>query len=156
MNWEAVAAIGQILGAFAVFVTLIYLAIQVKHANVQAEIESHRHTWDMLNQWCDLVSSSKETAAIVTRGRKSLEDLSEDELLMFEHVHLRMLNTLESWFLQFHRTAKDKAFISQQMENLSGIAEGYFDFPGTRALWERLRHYFPTIAHIVDAGLEKA
>lgn len=32
MNWEEVSAIGQMLGAIAVFVTLGYLAVQVSHA----------------------------------------------------------------------------------------------------------------------------
>jgi len=31
MNWDAIAAIGQMLGSVAVFVTLGYLAVQVKH-----------------------------------------------------------------------------------------------------------------------------
>jgi len=37
MNWEAIAAIGQMLGSVAVFVTLGYLAVQVKHARLQAQ-----------------------------------------------------------------------------------------------------------------------
>jgi hypothetical protein len=37
MNWEAIAAIGQLLGAVAVFVTLGYLAIQVKHARQETQ-----------------------------------------------------------------------------------------------------------------------
>lgn len=36
MNWEAVGAVGEILGAFAVVATLIYLASQVKHAKEAA------------------------------------------------------------------------------------------------------------------------
>ena len=32
MNWDAIAAIGQMLGSVAIFVTLAYLAMQVKHA----------------------------------------------------------------------------------------------------------------------------
>ena len=32
MNWEEVGAIGQVLGSIAVFVTLGYLAVQVRHA----------------------------------------------------------------------------------------------------------------------------
>lgn len=153
MNWEALAAIGQVASALAVGVTLIYLAIQIKHANVQSEIEAHRHTWDMLNQWCDLVSGSVETASIVVKGRASLQDLTQTEYLVFEHIHLRMLNTLESWHLQFAKTARDRKFKAQQMENLRSIAEGYFSHPGTRELWLRLREYFPTIADIVDSAL---
>ena len=32
MNWEAIGAIGEVLGAFAVVMTLLYLAVQVKYA----------------------------------------------------------------------------------------------------------------------------
>ena len=32
MNWDEVGAIGQVLGSLAVFVTLGYLAVQVRHA----------------------------------------------------------------------------------------------------------------------------
>ena len=37
MNWEALGAVGEIAGAIAVFVTLGYLAIQVKHARIEAK-----------------------------------------------------------------------------------------------------------------------
>jgi len=37
MNWEAVGAIGQVLGSVAVFVTLAYLATQVRQARRQMQ-----------------------------------------------------------------------------------------------------------------------
>ena len=33
MNWDAIGAIGQVLGSVAVFITLGYVAVQVRHAN---------------------------------------------------------------------------------------------------------------------------
>jgi hypothetical protein len=36
MNWEAIGAIGEILGATVVFITLAYLAIQVRYAKIAA------------------------------------------------------------------------------------------------------------------------
>jgi len=36
MNWDAIGAIGQVLGSVAVFVTLGYLAVQVRHARSEA------------------------------------------------------------------------------------------------------------------------
>jgi len=36
MNWDAIGAIGEIIGAIAVVVTLIYLSIQVRHSNREA------------------------------------------------------------------------------------------------------------------------
>ena len=37
MGWEAIAAIGQMLGSIAVFVTLGYLAVQVRQASKTAQ-----------------------------------------------------------------------------------------------------------------------
>jgi hypothetical protein len=50
MNWDEVGAIGQVLGSIAVFITLVYLAIQTRHAKdatqaavSQARGEAFRH-----------------------------------------------------------------------------------------------------------------
>ncbi len=37
MNWDEVGAIGQVLGSIAVFVTLGYLSIQVRHAKQEVQ-----------------------------------------------------------------------------------------------------------------------
>lgn len=36
MNWDAFGAVGEWLGSIAVFVTLGYLAIQIRHARAEA------------------------------------------------------------------------------------------------------------------------
>ena len=36
MNWDAVGAVGEVMGSVAVFVTLGYLAVQVRHARAEA------------------------------------------------------------------------------------------------------------------------
>jgi hypothetical protein len=44
MNWDAIAAVGQVLGSIAVLVTLVYLAMQTSHASVEARrsfLEAH-------------------------------------------------------------------------------------------------------------------
>ena len=40
MNWDAIGAIGEIIGALAVLITLIYLAVQVRQAKHQLELNS--------------------------------------------------------------------------------------------------------------------
>ena len=39
MNWEAIGAIGEIVGAFGVIVTLIYLALQIKQNSKTIEAQ---------------------------------------------------------------------------------------------------------------------
>ncbi|RLA47946.1 MAG: hypothetical protein DRR06_01045 [Gammaproteobacteria bacterium] len=36
MNWEAIGAIGEILGALAVVLTLGYVAVQIRHTRLEA------------------------------------------------------------------------------------------------------------------------
>ena len=156
MNWDAIAAIGEIIGALAVVVTLIYLSRQIRHANQQGEIEAFRHTWDNLNQFCDAFSESRDKASIVVRGRRDLSSLDDEESLIFEHIHIRLLNTLESWHLQINRTSKPGAYRDAQLANLAGIAEGYLTYPGTRELWNRIGHYFEPIKGLVDEALTHA
>lgn len=153
MNWEAIGSVGEIVGSIAVVISLVYLAVQIRHANKQSEIESFRHTWTGLNQFCDRLSESTQTASIINRGRASLESLNEDEYLVFEHVHLRLLNTLESWYLQVSQTSKPGPYRDNQITNIADIVSGYMNYPGVRQLWTRLRHYFGTIAQIVDTAL---
>jgi hypothetical protein len=92
MNWEAIAAIGQMLGSIAVFVTLGYLAIQVKHARQesrralsQGRSEAHR---DLLAQQRDVrvlgatmkadadlgVPPQATAAALMEQGGLTLEE----------------------------------------------------------------------------------
>lgn len=154
MTWEAAGTIGEIVGTIAVVVSLIYVSIQIKHANKQSEIDALRHSWDGLNQICDRFSESVETASIINRGRESLTSLDDDERLIFEHIHLRLLNTMESWFLQVTQTSGPGPYRDSQIANIEGIVSGYIDYPGTRSLWDTLRPYFESsIADIVDRNL---
>ena len=49
MNWEAVGAIAEALGAAGVVVSLIYLASQVRQSNILARNQA-RQTWMQLDQ----------------------------------------------------------------------------------------------------------
>ena len=42
MNWGAIGAVGEILGAIAVVLTLVYLAVQVRYAK-EAATDNNRN-----------------------------------------------------------------------------------------------------------------
>ena len=46
MNWDEVGAIGQVLGSLAVFITLIYLAMQARHTQREVQRSTSRNRWD--------------------------------------------------------------------------------------------------------------
>ena len=63
MNWDALGAIAELVGAIAVLLTLIYLAVQIRQNNKLAEVQlmqaesSFEH---FLLEYSVLLGSSKE------------------------------------------------------------------------------------------------
>lgn len=43
MNWDALGATAELLGAIAVFGTLVYLAIQIRQSNIVTREQAHYH-----------------------------------------------------------------------------------------------------------------
>lgn len=148
MNWDAIGAIAEAVGTLAVLITLVYLAIQMKIANKQREIESLRHNWDGLNRICELFSESAERASIVRRGRDSLSSLSEDERLVFEFMHIRALNTIEAWYLQLMETSPPGDYRDQQLDNIKGVIVFLFEYEGAYETWRMIRHTFVPIQEL--------
>ncbi|MFT7417932.1 MAG: hypothetical protein ACI9DS_003109 [Glaciecola sp.] len=102
--------IKDVFGTLVVIVTLIYLALQVRQVNKQSELETLRHTLDDFNQYCDLVVQSKQTANMMIRGRLHLDELDDDKLLQFEHIHIRFLNTIEGWSHSVQETSRERQY----------------------------------------------
>lgn len=149
-NWDAVGAVAESVGAIAVVITLVYLTIQVRVGNKQRELEALRHNWDGLNRTCELLSESTENASIVLRGRESLNNLTPEEYLVFEFLHLRMLNTIELWYMQLMETSPPGEYRDQQVENLEGVIVYFFDYEGSLEIWKKARHTFVPIQDLFE------
>jgi hypothetical protein len=83
MNWEAVSAIGQLIGAFAVLITLIYLVIQVKQNTAAVATSTYESTMTGFNDINVIVASTPELASIINRGCMNTDELTEVETVQF-------------------------------------------------------------------------
>lgn len=76
MNWDAIGAAGELLGAAAVLVTLVYLATQVKRSN---ELSRFNATKEIVNQFNDLnrlVTSDSTLRKVLMKS----DELTPDEI----------------------------------------------------------------------------
>jgi len=67
MNWAAIGAIGEVLGSVAVFITLGYLAVQVRHAREAIARSSRQSRYDALREAYTMWASSMELADATAR-----------------------------------------------------------------------------------------
>ncbi len=84
MEWDAVGAIGEIIGATAVVLTVFYLALQIRSSRQAANSETERH---LLQVWDDnfaALAADTGVASIMTRGFRDVSSLTEEELYVFD------------------------------------------------------------------------
>ena len=69
MNWEAIGAIGEILGAIAVLVTLVYLAAQIRQNSRFVKAATYHSTSRARNEFNFAVAMTPELSALLVRAR---------------------------------------------------------------------------------------
>jgi len=91
MDWNAIGAIGEVLGAVAVVVSLGYLAVQIRHNTESVRTQSFQTLIDRVAEM-NSRTSEPHVADVVARGRRSYVGLSEADQVTFNYyMHERML-----------------------------------------------------------------
>lgn len=85
MNWEAIGAVGEIVGAVAVVATLTYLAIQIRTARVDSASAATYSAIEGFSRWRANILQNSDVAEAVAKANRS-ETLTERE-----QVQLRTL-----------------------------------------------------------------
>ena len=148
MNWDAIGAVGEIVGALAVVGTLAYLAVQIRHntAMTRASIRQARVDWSL--EWATAVANSEYLPAIYVKL------LEEQELTPEEHV--RWVGVQQAW----HRNLEG-ALLQQKdglldQEVLQGQREVLVDESSRKALlyqWDIMSSKFdPRYRAFVDSA----
>jgi len=75
MNWEAIGAIAELIGAVAVVATLIYLAVQVRYAKHQLEINGvYSRAQTSIGILLPIVNDPKMASLLLEVGHPSFGD----------------------------------------------------------------------------------
>ncbi len=139
MNWDAIGAIGEILGAVAVLITLIYLATQIRQNTEQARLNSIQAV-NASNDSAFEPIYIPENSLIFTKGQSSYSSLSDHEKLVFNMLMTRLIASFDSTTYQYLQGSYDE-------ELYWGTAEFYSNFissPGGSEWWETNKAPFST------------
>jgi hypothetical protein len=152
MNWDAVGSIGELIGAVAVVITLIFLTVQLKQ-NTRSIRASTR------SQLTETVSNTLATlqnqsfASVMITGFHDQESLSAEDKLRFGSFLLRLLRGWEDAYFHWRDGDYDEgAWRSNRAFMLDMLSiSGVNDYFNTRKSWldgrfvayieEELSHY---------------
>ena len=102
MNWEAIGAVGEIVGAVGVILTLFYVAFQVRQNTKQSDLntmaleeasDEAMANLSTIARW--KVAENEDVARIYTEGLKDPHSLTEIEQVRFRSICGALLQTFQ-------------------------------------------------------------
>ena len=149
MNWEAAGAIGEIIGAAAVVMSLVYLASQIRTQNRESRAAA---VHQVMHEYAEAISRLHEPgmADIWVRAHEDFDSLSSPERLRFVIYMMVAMRTFEDAYFQWREGHLED-------ETWRSLLAPLRDLKSTEAFarfWELRRHQIrPEFADYLD-GLE--
>ena len=143
MNWEAIGAIGEILGALAVVLTLAYLATQVRQNSLGMKVSTKLEITRQFSDYTDLLLKHPDLADLNIRGLNG-EELDESDARQFS-IFLRKA----TWYLaSMHFQFVKQSLSDDEWHQSRTLIKRYCSWPGFRDWWQSEREDYS--AEFVD------
>lgn len=143
MNWDALAAVAELLAALGVIVSVVYLAAQIRHSNLQVAEQGRSQRLvalaDVAQRFTSFrktVVEDRELASIWSRGREDLRDLDDAERVRFDYLAAEMFWVWAMMFLYHKEGTVDESVFDLSVTNLRLYAVG----PGIEEWWRTSDH----------------
>lgn len=170
MNWEAIGAIGEIVGAIAVLITLIFLAIQLRqnsrtiNENMKVvKAQTKQMSTVLYSEFTTTLLENPELAMVFQRGNLPSGIEGEFDESSRRQFHALMVRAMFIFNDDHFRFANQITPDSEWEDTLRILTASYLEKPGFRYWWKNGtvpgpagRDYFGSrFREFVDSELEK-
>ena len=138
MNWEAIGAVGEIMGALGVILSLVYLASQIRAQNRESRMAA---ATEWTNEWNEFAVSFAEhpvLAELWVRGSQDFFSLNPVEVIQFSAQIGRFFRVAEGFHDQYSQGRLDlKTWrgLARALEDIAGL-------PGVKSWWPTRSHWY--------------
>ncbi len=138
MDWNAIGAIGEIIGALAVFLTLVYLALQIRQNTKAIQASAIDSGISKLNDVRESLYENGDLTRIYIQGIAQPADLDKESRVRFRLLLHSILLAISNIYSQTIYTGLSLSTWESQLV----ILERIFDSPGGRWFWKEYRLEF--------------
>jgi hypothetical protein len=147
-----VASIAEIIGAFAVVISLIYVGVQVNDSAGAVRSASANDANVALQNWYLQIGSDQQTSELIYEALTSEEALSNQE----EFQYLMMMHGAFLAFQNSFLLAEEGTIDAELREAITAAILGVKELPGMRRYWRQRRSYLHSgFADYVDQLLKQ-
>lgn len=148
VNWEAIGAISETLGAVGVIASLVYLATQLKSNAVAAAVEAKLTTTRFLTEFNRDLINDPELYELWDRGSKDPSSLSRAEYVRYSNLNLNAF-----WFFSAgHYQKRVGKLDNDDFHEMESIMSFWLSRDGVKDWWCKhgRARYNPDFAEYVD------
>jgi hypothetical protein len=148
MNWDAISAISETLGALGVIASLIYLATQLRSNAVASAVEAKLATTRFLTEFNRDLINNPDLYDLWDRGGSEIESLSREEYIRFSNLNLNAF-----WFFSAgHFQKRVGKLESNDFYEMESIMKFWISRPGVTNWWRKYGRdrYNPKFVEYVD------
>ena len=153
MNWEIITAVGQMLGAIGVIISLVYLAIQIRSQKQESRSAAMNA---LVTHFSDLMRSQiedVELCALWLRGLHSFDELEGPSKLRFGSQLGRQIRIADSLYLHFLDGTLDPRLWRGFNRTIGDIAA----YPGFQKWWPTRKHWYSDeLCALIDKHIQTA
>lgn len=147
MNWNAIGAVGEMLGALGVIITLVYLARQIRQNTLATRLSASRSVATAAREWNAPLLQDAELAWTFQVGTEDPTQLSEKERARFTELCFSLLRMFEDIHYQYHNGALDP----EAWHGYEQLYGAYAKAPGFQQYWlERRETFRPEFREFID------
>src|SRR5438309_4365217 len=138
INWEAVSAVGQIIGAIAVVISVVYLALQVRSNARQMRLASMRSMSDAFNRWLQSMAENPHIGELWYRGMRDFDSLEGADLARYSALMDHQFRIYEDMYYQ-----KLEGHLDPRVwRGFEAPMRDIIAYPGAQAWWRTRSHWF--------------
>jgi hypothetical protein len=129
MNWEAIGAIGEILGAIAVLVTLIYLANQIKQHTLATRAVTNSAYAEAGRELNLAIANSPELVRAMANWPENPADVAPEDQFLVLSFWRAVFHIWANVYRQYRDGALDSAIMTALRKEISTYSMGASDNP---------------------------
>ena len=138
MNWEAIGSIGEVVGAAAVFISLLYLALQIRGSRQSDQIATSARAASDVNSWIGQLVRDETLHDLYRRGLTDYDSLSGKEKGRYALLLFQLLRFTETAWLNMRMGAVDPGY----WEGVETTVVSVFRTTGGERFLAKNSHYF--------------
>lgn len=131
------ASIAEIIGAFAVVISLVYVGMQVNDNSSAVRSAAANDANAAMQNWYLQIGSDQQTSELFYRALTSEEALSNEEEFQF----LMMLHGVFLGFQNSYLLAEEGTIDTDLRESITMSISGVRQLPGMKRYWRQRRGY---------------